>query len=250
MRIALILLLIFLSPLVVEATDWSNDANCIGAYTFDESSGDLLDVCVNSSNNGSLNGATQGATGQFGDAYDFDGTNDWVDFGDVTTFDGIGSFTATAWIDVDSFMGNDTSVMRKDGTLTPMQINTQSGGRIRMPTWNGGLSLQQVSHAWATGAYHHYAGRWDKDTSSGCYELFVDGSSIGTSATCQTGVITSGGSNVLRFGATESGAEDFNGRLDEVLFMESYMTPTEINDVMDNGIVQAGAAARRTYMIN
>lgn len=253
-RVLTFLFLFLLLCSYAGATDWSQDSDCIGVYTFEEASGNLLDKCVNTSNDGTISGGVvHQSTGVFGFGYDFPGSNDWVDFGDITDFDGITAFTVCAWILADTLTNNDYSVIRKDGTLTPLQINTQAGGKLRMPTWNGGLDLQEVSHSFGTETYKHYCARWSTTEDSGQVEMFINASSIGSSSTSQVQAITSSGNKVLRFGATESGGEDFDGKMDEVLFIKRFLTQSEITDIKTNGLIAAEAeveeAERRIMVI-
>jgi hypothetical protein len=54
--------------------------------------------------NGTIVGATTGATGQVGEAYNFSGANDYVDLGNALD-PGTGSFSVSCWIKGDSFTG-------------------------------------------------------------------------------------------------------------------------------------------------
>lgn len=102
------------------ATDYTQDADCLFAANFDEASGNVIDQC--GSNDGTVTGATQNQTGKFGKAVSFDGDNDKISFGDVTFLDGLSTFTI-CWYMKQSSQAGTTSIIRKDGSWTPLQTN-------------------------------------------------------------------------------------------------------------------------------
>lgn len=71
-------------------------------YNFEESSGNLLDQV--GSNDGTLVGPTQSVTGKVGNAYDFDGANDYIDL--ASDIDLTGDFTFACWFEQD-FAGDE-----------------------------------------------------------------------------------------------------------------------------------------------
>ena len=72
----------------------------ISYYNLDEAAGDAIDA--HGSNDGSVSGATQGATGKINDAYSFDGDDVVTLTSPITS----GSdFTITAWINAATISG-------------------------------------------------------------------------------------------------------------------------------------------------
>jgi len=64
-------------------------------------------------NNGTITGATTGITGQIDDAYSFDGTNDYIDFGDNEDFEqATGSISV--WINSDDVTTHSSHNFQKD----------------------------------------------------------------------------------------------------------------------------------------
>ncbi len=62
---------------VTKETVFDKETNLVGGWLLNEDSGNALDVTSNN-NDGTVHGATQGATGQVDGAYDFDGSDDYV----------------------------------------------------------------------------------------------------------------------------------------------------------------------------
>jgi len=86
------------------STVFDNETDLVAGYLFNESSGDLLDVTSNN-NDGTVNGATQGEEGIVGDAYDFDGVDDWVGISHDSSMDfGTSNFTVIIWFKSSSFV--------------------------------------------------------------------------------------------------------------------------------------------------
>jgi len=86
-----------------------NPNNLIGYWTFDENSGEIAYDFSFNYNNGTLydddhensdgNTLPKRVDGKFSNALEFDGNDDYVDFGNNTIFDlGLGSFTISFWI--------------------------------------------------------------------------------------------------------------------------------------------------------
>src|SRR6056297_3581873 len=79
-------------------------------YSLEETSGDVIDS--HGTNNGTNNGATRGVTGKINNAFDFDGSNDYVDTGNKFT-DTTTEFSVSVWMKMDSqddsmrIIGND-----------------------------------------------------------------------------------------------------------------------------------------------
>jgi hypothetical protein len=66
---------------------------CVAYYTLNEASGDALDSVAG--NDGTTSGVTYGATGKIGDAYTFDGVNDYVNIDSALT--PLASTTVGTW---------------------------------------------------------------------------------------------------------------------------------------------------------
>ena len=91
------------------STVFDNESDLQAGYLFNESSGDLLDVTSNG-NDGTVNGATQGASGFSGGAYSFGGPNsgDYIDFPSNpfdSFMDGNNDYTIIAYFEADTLDG-------------------------------------------------------------------------------------------------------------------------------------------------
>src|SRR6056297_1560628 len=77
----------------------------VSYYSLQETSGDVIDS--HGTNDGTNNGATRGVTGKINNAFDFDGTNDYVDTNkDFTT----GDYSFSIWVNPDTFADGDAPI--------------------------------------------------------------------------------------------------------------------------------------------
>jgi len=70
-------------------------AELVGYWSFDEGSGEMAKDGSGNGNDGSLENGTEWTAGKFGDAVQFDGTDDYVDVGNAGNLSITGDFTFT-----------------------------------------------------------------------------------------------------------------------------------------------------------
>jgi len=203
-----------------------------------------VSISDSSSNNidsiGSSGFLSAAVTGQYGTCIDF--KNGEIDFGDVTIFDGISKFSFSCWLYIDALPASGTaiSILRKDGTLTPLQLDNTSGTQsVRLPMWNssGSVIVQSITTTLPTGQWICLQGIWDKDVNSGKVQWFLDGTSLGSAGTGCTTTIYASGTNSLHFGRTETSIEVYDGKLDEVIFFNDVLSTAERDAIRTEGIV-------------
>ncbi len=128
----------------------------------DEQTTGIHDDSTSNGNDGAQNGNVEG-TGKIADGQDFDGTDDYIDIGNVI---GTGNaVTLSAWVKHDNLtalidryveLGNDV-VIRHDGvnSVGELHFYVRTGGTVQ--------SLR-VSGALSNGVWYHVAGTWDGTT--------------------------------------------------------------------------------------
>lgn len=239
MRTVLILLLMLLST-PVYATNWCDSS--AGCWLFDESSGDLIDSSPNG-NDGTLNnGPTQGETGQFGSAYLFDGSDDYVEVSPGNDLD-FTDYSMTIWINSDTTTQSAfAGVYAKRTTGTNGAYSLQAGGDgDNLNVFHGG-SNASTSIGLETdleGSFGHCAVVFD-DTAN-LFIFYHNGVEVENKAfTTSPGT----GTGTLIIGNERTIGQPYSGYLDELAFFGSKLSATDINDIMDNGLVQDGAVRR------
>ncbi len=209
-----------------------------------EASGTITDSS-GQGNSGTYNGALYAQTGKLNDAIGFDGSNDWITFGDIDALDGLTSITAGAWVrwdGTDGNIGTGRSIVRKQ-TQTPatgvfaLGAGWDSGADkarfyINNGSWlNSGDSITSVSD----GQWHYVVGVYD-----GTYaRIYVDGTL--ESSTNVGSVTLSSNSDPVSIGAYSNGSggsvENWNGLIDEVAVWNRALSATEIANIYKRGVL-------------
>lgn len=135
---------------------------------------------TSNSNDGTVSGATSGATGQIGDAYDFDGNNDYIYTTNQLSNPNV--FTLSAWIKTTVASGNKILGFenRRTGTSSnsyDVHLWMGTDGKIYFGIWVSGTRIIATSSTYNDGNLHKITGTLD---ASGNMKLYVDGSLINT----------------------------------------------------------------------
>jgi len=227
----------------------------ISYWNFDETSGNAIDTV--GSNDGTVNGATQGSTGIIGTGYSFDGANDFVDVGTMgdygTNLDNI-YFTASYWINTSATGIMATMGILNDGSTTFLsnQLNKNSNGDNVDGTLRG-LRRDEDGNTWSDaydsdagitdGAWHHIVFIQGNNTT----EIWVDGTNLSL-----TNASSDVSDNMANFGYgfyiggqnnRGSNALDYTGNIDEVGIWNRQLTANEI-------ALLYNAGAGRSYPFN
>ena len=159
-------------------------ASLVGLWSFDE--GDGVTTVVDSSgygNDGTVNGATTGVLGKFGNALSFDGVNDYVDCGAAVDDSITTGITLEAWIKPafrqnGGIISNDITYSSKKGYDFFLWSAGGSYGRLYIDFGNGSSTLGRTwwdipSLEWYN-QWHHVAATWDGSE----IILYADGSEV------------------------------------------------------------------------
>ena len=197
-------------------------ANLIGAWGFDEPTGNAVDASGRG-HAGTISGATRTAAGRFGGALSFDGVNDIVTVADTNALDLTTGMTLEAWVRPTAIGTDWRTVVLKEqpGNLIYSLYAGDSAGRAAthiFTTADRGLS---GTSATPVDAWTHLAATYDGAT----MRLFVNGVQAATRA--QTGSIRAS-TGALRIGGNTIWSEWFAGVIDEVRVYNRALTATEI----------------------
>ncbi len=152
--------------------------------------------------------------GQIGSAVNFDGVDDRLTSAPIN-LDGRTDITASAWIRADTLTDAAVLSSQPSGT-TAFELATTVGGQAAVTlnsTTDGAVTL--TGGTVSAGAWHHLAATWDGVT----LRLYVDGAEVAQQAVAGKML---GGSDVVAIGAAATGADPFDGVIDEARL--EYMT--------------------------
>ena len=152
-----------------------------------------------------------------GNAYDFDGDNDYVDIGNDVSLRSP-NLTISGWVKTDS-QGTQTHAIVG---ITQYGLRKTSTNKPEGFIWGcnviGSTNLDNNSWYYLTYVYNGTNGL-----------LYVNGNSEGTMCSGDTRL----GSNNIFIGARDASAEDWNGSIDEVMIYNRSLTQAEINELYE-----------------
>ncbi len=133
----------------------------VSFWPLDEASGDAWDPI--NGNNGTVNGATQGASGQINTAYSFDGSDDYVDVGTFNTIDTGESFSVSTWANIESLSTDQYLIGEAKNSENVFAMMVKSG-ELRAAIHNGSSFLGKANSTAVTeGAWNHITYNYDGD---------------------------------------------------------------------------------------
>ncbi|WP_223549140.1 LamG-like jellyroll fold domain-containing protein [Aestuariivivens sp. NBU2969] len=178
---------------------------------------------------------------------DFDGINDYIDFGDNTAFEFDTTFSMEAWILQETTVSTGT-IISKSNTKTSNGSGYQFTIKNNHPNLkfynNFGLILVDI-----TSPYPITNNRWYHITATyngSLAKLFIDGIEVGSASSTPP----SYGDEKFLIGATynsdtpTSPNNYFNGFIDEVRLWNIALTPDQIHEMMNQEIEQDGVAIK------
>jgi glucose/arabinose dehydrogenase len=192
----------------------------VAAYGFNEGSGTVAADASGNSRTGTLSGATWTASGQFGSALSFDGTDDRVTSASLTLGP---TFTLMAWVQNPSnasyetivTIGRDRDLYLGDGVITFFDgtSDRRFGGRLSNSVW------------------HHVALSYDGSD----LRAYLDGVLQGSAQPASLDSV----SGLLQIGAWINGArivDFFGGLIDEIRIYNRTLTAAEIQNDMNRAV--------------
>ena len=246
-----------LFPFVAFSVDYTQDANCEAAYLVesDHSPGTTI---VDSTSNG-LDGAAEGADAPnwnnasppaaYSDGY-VDFTDDYIRV-TSTVFDQL-QLSLVVWhdyttnpSDADRFYINKSATSQRGFQI----VRRSTGDRhaflfddASLDLLEGGPDIDLIS------GWHHYGWVVDRtETGTARLVFYFDGVSQAISSASDT--FTGSGTNgIFYIGQDGDGSNSVNGMSwDEFGYFSRLLSSTEVNDIIDNGLFEAAAGARRTW---
>ncbi len=225
------------------ATDWTQDAETIGAWKMDDTSSPLQD---SSPNNNDLaetgNAGTHNVTGQYGGAHDFTQQNN-TGFSNAS-ITGRSTHSITAWIAPDDNGDTNDSILnagciasRNDGNGWAFGLAQSNDLRYAHSFDGSGFSRWSTTGDFVpyTGVFTHVAVTYNGSSISNDPIIYVDGVARAvTEVTAPFGTAENGGTFLV--GIDNGNINEFDGEIDELLYSSQIFSSTEINEIMDSGI--------------
>jgi Concanavalin A-like lectin/glucanases superfamily/Fibronectin type III domain len=196
----------------------------VAAYSFDDFGGAMTADASRQGNHGVINGATRTSSGYFGNALQFNGTNNWVTVNDSASLDLTSGMTLEAWVKPANLNGWRT-ILTKELSTNDVVYSFYASDDMNKPVmgqWTNGSvkPLSGVSSLTAN-TWSHLTATYDGQTQ----RLYVNG--VQVSQRAQTGAIQTS-NNVMRIGGNSIWGEYFQGTIDEVRVYNRALSSTEV----------------------
>ena len=214
------------------------EANVVGWWKLDETTGTTAFESSADANNGTMSGgmtfANNSVTGKFGNAVSFDGVNDQIDIPSATALDiGGNQMTLSLWVKLKTLPSavggqtdgifhsiSDSYVMFADKSANEIQVKFTDADGTQGVVGVPGADLDTTN-------WHHIVGVYDGTT--GTAQIYLNGvlKDTYTDAVNFTGNVKTGQQAILGRDATNNSAW-YDGQLDDVRVYKSALTATQI----------------------
>jgi Concanavalin A-like lectin/glucanases superfamily len=202
---------------------------------------------------GLVTGATSGQTGILNDCYYYDGIDDYINYGDVTNFDGLTGMSFSFWIYTDGQIDPQVGVLfskYKATVTTPadrvflIDINSSNIMRFSVYDENGrndyGRDIQTTDNAITPSQWNHIVITWYGPNH--IIKFYVNNKLVPSTLTQNAGGTTQiyDRPTKLYFGAAELGSTSpdyfYKGKLDEVgIWGNRILSVEDINTLNNEG---------------
>jgi len=212
-------------------------ADLVGWWRFDEGTGTVASDSSGKGNNGTFNGNPQWVAGHFGGALEFDGSGDWLDCGTGQSLRLGGAVTMTVWVKINAQNRDQKVGGNQNGSnggykmtvysnnIAEFEIRTAANASTLNRAVAGGTALQ-------VGEWYHVAGVYSQQ--DGYIRTYVNGVLDRELATTAVMGVSPG---PMRIGCEpyNTGANQFNGTMDDIRVYSTALTVGEILAAMVGG---------------
>lgn len=220
-------------------------SNLQGAWLLDETSGTRYDETDND-NDLTDNNTVLYDTGQFGNAADFEYSNqEYLSITDAnqTGLDITGTYTFATFFNIETSQGSNYLMSKR---AHPSAYNLNLAGSEFQLTHDAGIDAY-YTQTFNTGTWYHICVVYD--TSNDDVEWIINGSSEETDSSITDDPSDNAGAFCL--GADSSGADWYDGLLDEAIIFTRTLSESECDALYQNGIEAfiSPPVARRIFII-
>lgn len=199
----------------------------VAAYDFNAGSGTTLSDVSGNGNTGTIVNATWSASGKYGGALSFNGTNAQVVINDAASLHLTTAVTLEAWVNPSSAPTNWQDVIYKAIDNYYLEAGSTNGDKpgAGVLLTSSAEPLAYGSAQLAASTWTHLAMTYDGTT----LKMYVNG--VLATSTAQTGTITTS-TDALQIGGDTTYGQFFKGLIDEVRVYNVALTQTQIQTDM------------------
>lgn len=234
-----------LFPFVTSAA--APTSGLIGYWNFDQGSGTTATDSSGSGNNGTLTNGPTWTTGKVGSgAISFDGTNDNVSLGRMSSTESASQLTWSFWAYANAIQNDDAFISKENvynsgswhiGMTTACDSGNQLIVHIAASAGDGGQFGCADPGSIATGRWIHYAVVFNGTLTGNANRLkiYVDGvqdSSLDFVGTIPAATIVS--SDIAKIGSDPASVSNINAKIDEVRIYNRALSSQEVLDIYND----------------
>jgi len=207
----------------------------VGCWLFNEGGGNIVYDFSGHGNHGTLGGGTAGycpswVVGKFGSALDFDGSNDYVDCGDLNN-EPISDITISLWFKRADVTRDEKIIDKMNSVLTDgwvLQLTNQS---LYWYIDSASSNIYKTNLGWSNDEWHHVV--ITKVYSDSYSKLYIDGIEVSVSHYLDRANNTLDSSQSLSIGARPSGSDAsyFDGTIALVCIWNRVLSAKEISQL-------------------
>lgn len=186
---------------------------------------------------GTPSGAYWTNYGWMSGAMKFDGIDDYIDYTDLNTLDGLTEMSACAWVNHSDISSDDEIIAKNsggtDGFLFFRDDNGANSGRNDTYTIlvaDGGTTnrIEGADSISVVGAWKYICFTFKGNDANGL-RLYINGVEDANSPASTSGILDlNAGTNPLRVGSSSTGGAAFNGSIDGVIIFNKTLSATDI----------------------
>jgi hypothetical protein len=214
------------------------DSGLAGYWAFDDGSGTTPVDSSTNGHNATFGDAPTWTTGQIGGALSFDGSNDYVDMGDVAVLNNATAFTITTWVKDSDFADGGRLFHKRNGDNNDIMFGIWSDNQFYVEVGNGQNSyglFSGYSSIVSSGVWYHIAMVYDGlgATDADRLKLYING--VERVMTYPSGSIPSSTADLSGFPFTvakeRTAGDFFKGLVDEVRIYNRALSVSEVTDL-------------------
>lgn len=211
-----------------EYTDVVVGRGLVGWWKFNGNANDASDY--NNDGSGTNVSLTTGQDGSANSAYSFNGTTSYVNTSNNAIFNSA-EVSMSAWVRPNSITGPRT-IMAKELNYKYRLSGTGGVGYLVNTNGSGGWAINSTvaTPSITNGSWAHVV--FTMSISTGRVAIYVNGAIVGTNLSL-TGPMVGYSANTLRIGSYTTGAEGFDGSIDDARFYNRALTASDVKDLYD-----------------
>ncbi len=207
----------------------TNTRGLMGYWNFDEGSRTMVHDASDNGNNGTLvTGATTTGwtTGKIGSAFNFDGTDDYLEVNDSASLKTFTSMTIEGWLKLSPRTdGNHHTIVVKNWDYWLGVLNSSGVARLQIVDAAGNPYYASTAVRVDDNTWHHVVAVWDGTM----IQMYVDGVASGSSAAANIAIRV--GTTTMRIGGDTNNPPVYSaeGSIDEVRIYNRALSAAEIH---------------------